>query len=178
MARKTYSEEFRRQAVELYESTPGATFRGIAADLGITRNTLKDWVTSRGRASPASTNSTTSTPTSSSRAAAAGGLPGVERGTLHVQQRAQPLHAPARTGGGGGGVVGDEREAAHQFVSPAKYLAAARRISRSVTSVVLSARNAAFSAFRRASRCSVVSERVSELDRGSAWRLGMWVSSW
>ena len=39
MARKIYSEEFRRQAVELYESTPGATFRGIATDLGITRNT-------------------------------------------------------------------------------------------------------------------------------------------
>jgi transposase len=55
MARKTYSEQFRRQAVELYESTPGATFRGIAADLGITRNTLKDWVTSRGRASTAGT---------------------------------------------------------------------------------------------------------------------------
>ena len=59
MARKTYSEEFRRQAVELYESTPGATFRGIAADLGITRNTLKDWVTSRGRASTASTTAST-----------------------------------------------------------------------------------------------------------------------
>ena len=55
MARKTYSEEFRRQAVELYESTPGATFRGIAADLGITRNTLKDWVVTRGRASTAGT---------------------------------------------------------------------------------------------------------------------------
>ncbi len=55
MARKTYSEEFRRQAVELYESTPGATFRGIAADLGITRNTLKDWVAARGRASTAGT---------------------------------------------------------------------------------------------------------------------------
>jgi transposase len=69
MARKSYSEEFRRQAVELYESTPGATFRGIAADLGITRNTLKDWVTSRGRASTASTtastNSTPPVPTSS-----------------------------------------------------------------------------------------------------------------
>ena len=25
MARKNYSEEFRRQAVDLYESTPGAT---------------------------------------------------------------------------------------------------------------------------------------------------------
>jgi transposase len=36
MARKTYSEEFRRQAVELYRSTPGATLRGIATDLGIT----------------------------------------------------------------------------------------------------------------------------------------------
>jgi hypothetical protein len=36
-------------------------------------------------------------------------------------------------------VVGDELEATHQFVSPAKYLAAARRISRSVVSLVFSA---------------------------------------
>jgi transposase-like protein len=39
MARKSYSEEFRRQAVDLYECTPGATLRGIAADLGIVRGT-------------------------------------------------------------------------------------------------------------------------------------------
>lgn len=38
MARR-YSEEFRRQADELYESTPGATVRGIAEDLGILRGT-------------------------------------------------------------------------------------------------------------------------------------------
>jgi transposase len=44
MARKTYSDEFRRQAVDLYESTPGATLRGIAADLGISRHTLQLWV--------------------------------------------------------------------------------------------------------------------------------------
>ena len=44
MARKNYSEEFRRQAVDLYESTPGATQRGIAADLGIERATLARWV--------------------------------------------------------------------------------------------------------------------------------------
>jgi transposase len=44
MARKNYSEEFRRQAVDLYESTPGATLRGIAADLGIERTTLSHWV--------------------------------------------------------------------------------------------------------------------------------------
>jgi len=44
MARKNYSEEFRRQAVDLYESTPGATVRGIAADLGVVRGTLRHWL--------------------------------------------------------------------------------------------------------------------------------------
>ena len=44
MARKNYTEEFRRQAVDLYRSTPGATLRGIAADLGISRGTLQVWV--------------------------------------------------------------------------------------------------------------------------------------
>ena len=44
MARKNYSDEFRRQAVDLYESSPGATVRGIAADLGIERGTLRHWL--------------------------------------------------------------------------------------------------------------------------------------
>jgi transposase len=44
MARKSYSEEFRRQSVDLYESTPGATVRGIAEDLGIVRGTLRHWL--------------------------------------------------------------------------------------------------------------------------------------
>ena len=44
MARKNYSEEFRRQAVDLYESTPGATVRSIAGDLGIVRGTLRHWL--------------------------------------------------------------------------------------------------------------------------------------
>ncbi len=51
MARKSYSDEFRRQAVELYESTPGATLRGIADDLGISRGTLADWVKTFGTGS-------------------------------------------------------------------------------------------------------------------------------
>jgi hypothetical protein len=54
-------------------------------------------------------------------------------------------------------VVGDELKAAHQFVSPAKYFAACRRISRSVASLVRSARSAATSASRRATFCSGVS---------------------
>jgi transposase len=44
MAGKSYSDEFRRQAVDLYESTPGATVRGIAQDLGIERGTLRHWL--------------------------------------------------------------------------------------------------------------------------------------
>jgi transposase len=48
MARKNYSEEFRRQAVDLYESTPGATVRGIAEDLGIVWGTLRHWLDAYG----------------------------------------------------------------------------------------------------------------------------------
>ena len=48
MARRNYSEEFRRQAVDLYESTPGATVRGIAEDLGIVRGTLRQWLADYG----------------------------------------------------------------------------------------------------------------------------------
>lgn len=44
MAMKDYSEEFRADAVALYESTPGATYKGIAADLGISRGALRAWV--------------------------------------------------------------------------------------------------------------------------------------
>ncbi|WP_345376834.1 IS3 family transposase, partial [Promicromonospora umidemergens] len=44
MSMKDYSDEFRADAVALYESTPGATLRGIAADLGVSRGTLRDWV--------------------------------------------------------------------------------------------------------------------------------------
>jgi transposase len=48
MARKTYSEEFRRDAVELYRSTPGATVVGIAGDLGIMDSTLSTWLKAAG----------------------------------------------------------------------------------------------------------------------------------
>ena len=48
MVRKNYSDEFRRQSVELYESTPGASLRSIAEDLGLSRHTLSDWVRQHG----------------------------------------------------------------------------------------------------------------------------------
>ncbi|GAA2779782.1 hypothetical protein GCM10010441_00580 [Kitasatospora paracochleata] len=42
MAMKDYSDEFKADAVALYESTPGATYKDIAADLGINRATLRE----------------------------------------------------------------------------------------------------------------------------------------
>lgn len=48
MARKTYSAEFRRDAVELYRTTPTATVAGIAADLGIMDTTLSGWIKAAG----------------------------------------------------------------------------------------------------------------------------------
>ncbi|MCM2416609.1 IS3 family transposase [Streptomyces sp. RKAG293] len=44
MTMKDYSDEFKADAVALYESTPGATYKSIAADLGINRATLREWV--------------------------------------------------------------------------------------------------------------------------------------
>ena len=60
MARKTYSAEFRRDAVELYRSMPTATVAGIAADLGIMDTTLSNWIKAagvpiRGQSRPART---------------------------------------------------------------------------------------------------------------------------
>ena len=48
MARKNYSAEFRRDAVELYRVTEGATITQIAGDLGITDATLSTWIKAAG----------------------------------------------------------------------------------------------------------------------------------
>ena len=41
---KHYPLEFRKDAVDLYESTPGATVRSVAAELGVDRSTLRGWL--------------------------------------------------------------------------------------------------------------------------------------
>ncbi len=48
MARKTYSTEFRRDAVDLYRVTEGATISQIAGDLGVTDATLSIWIRAAG----------------------------------------------------------------------------------------------------------------------------------
>jgi transposase len=44
MVMKVYSPEFKADAVALYLSDPGHTFEGIGKDLGVSRETLRNWV--------------------------------------------------------------------------------------------------------------------------------------
>ena len=44
MPSKTYTEEFKRDAVALYENSSSASLTTIATDLGINRATLHNWV--------------------------------------------------------------------------------------------------------------------------------------
>ncbi|MBH1934243.1 IS3 family transposase [Streptomyces sp. AV19] len=44
MVMKVYPAEFKQDAVALYLSDPGHTLEGVSADLGISRETLRNWV--------------------------------------------------------------------------------------------------------------------------------------
>jgi transposase len=48
MARKTYPDEFKRDAVALYRDTEGATIAQIAAELGVSEATLSAWCKAAG----------------------------------------------------------------------------------------------------------------------------------
>ncbi|WP_307627253.1 IS3 family transposase [Streptomyces turgidiscabies] len=59
MVMKVYSPEFKADAVALYLSDPSHTFEGIGKDLGISRETLRNWVRAeRARHGGSSTTST------------------------------------------------------------------------------------------------------------------------
>jgi transposase-like protein len=65
MPSKTYTEEFKRDAVALYENSPEASIQTIATDLGINRATLHNWLKKYGTGARTKT-STTASPTSTS----------------------------------------------------------------------------------------------------------------
>lgn len=44
MVMKVYSAEFKADAVALYLSDPKNTFEGVSKDLGVSRETLRNWV--------------------------------------------------------------------------------------------------------------------------------------
>ncbi|MFE7752652.1 transposase [Streptomyces sp. NPDC057428] len=59
MVMKVYSPEFKADAVALYLSDPGHSLEGVARDLGVSRETLRNWVrverTRRGESGTTST---------------------------------------------------------------------------------------------------------------------------
>ena len=62
MPRKTYTEEFKRDAVTLYENSPGVSIHTIATDLGINRATLANWVKKYGTKTRATSPATAKSP--------------------------------------------------------------------------------------------------------------------
>jgi transposase len=52
MVMKHYPPEFKADAVALYESRPGATIRSVAAHLGVTPETWRNWVRAAGASRP------------------------------------------------------------------------------------------------------------------------------
>lgn len=81
MPRKTYTERFKRDAVSLYESTPGATINAIASDLGVNRNSLRSWLDAFGTGTKTNANGekVASLIAVSDSATAASGLSDAER---------------------------------------------------------------------------------------------------
>ena len=80
-ARKTYTERFKRDAVSLYESTPGTTINAIASDLGVNRNSLRSWLDTFGTGTKTNANGekVASPIAASDSATAASGLSDAER---------------------------------------------------------------------------------------------------
>ena len=94
MARKHYTEGFRRQAVDLYEQTEGAALSGIAGDLGLARGTLAAWVATIGSGTTAAAGSMAAAARGSSPGADPGGRPELQAVKLaRLEARVRELEA-------------------------------------------------------------------------------------
>lgn len=52
MVMQNYSPEFKADAVALYQARPDTTLESVAADLGISKETLRGWVRAAGASRP------------------------------------------------------------------------------------------------------------------------------
>ncbi|MGC0367677.1 transposase [Rhodococcus sp. 27YEA15] len=91
---KNYTEEFRRDAVELYRDTDGATVAGIAADLGISHGPLSTWLKNAGIPIRRHTPAAHRGPTSAKRLSKK--LPG-SAPRSHTYARRKPSSKPSET---------------------------------------------------------------------------------
>jgi transposase-like protein len=94
MAKKNYTAEFRRDAVELYRDTDGATVVGIAADLGIAHGSLTAWLKNAGI--PIRRHGTSRAPRLDSGETPSGKPPG-SGPRSHTYARRNPSSTPSET---------------------------------------------------------------------------------
>ena len=140
MARKNYTEEFRRQAVDLYRSTPGATLRGIAADSGDLPSTpcrcgCTRWTRTRRRGTPSDAHPAGSSPAGpASRArpgsprGRAGRVAGAGSGAGDRERRAAGHRAGHPAPGGQVFRRGDELVSRFQFVADHRHAFEVKRL--------------------------------------------------
>lgn len=95
MPKNTYSDEFKADAVRLYETTEGASYSSISEDLGIARGTLKTWVhnarKARGETSSQSSGTTTGAPTPDGQLASEDELVRLRSEVQHLKAETQKL---------------------------------------------------------------------------------------
>lgn len=94
MPRKTYTEEFKRDAVTLYENSPGTSIQTIATDLGINRATLHNWLKKYGTG--ARTKSSTSVSSSSASITEAERIRQLEREVSRLREERDILRKAAK----------------------------------------------------------------------------------
>lgn len=94
MPSKTYTQEFKRDAVTLYENSDGASIQTIATDLGINRATLANWVKKYGTG--ARTNSLTAEKSSSTSVNEAEQIRKLEREVRKLREERDILRKAAK----------------------------------------------------------------------------------
>ncbi|HAT1144341.1 TPA: IS3 family transposase [Corynebacterium striatum] len=98
MPSKTYSEEFKRDAVALYEKSPGTSIQTIATELGVNRNTLQNWLKKYGTG--ARTNITTTSGPSPDSVTEAERIRQLEREVSRLREERDILRKAAKYFGG------------------------------------------------------------------------------
>ncbi|MFW9182147.1 IS3 family transposase [Corynebacterium striatum] len=121
MPSKTYSEEFKRDAVALYEKSPGTSIQTIATELGVNRNTLQNWLKKYGTG--ARTNITTTSGPSPDSVTEAERIRQLEREVSRLREERDILRKAAKYF-----AEGDELVSRFRFVDDTRHDHSVKRL--------------------------------------------------
>ncbi|MFW8624643.1 IS3 family transposase [Corynebacterium glutamicum] len=121
MPSKTYSEEFKRDAVALYEKSPGTSIQTIATELGVNRNTLQNWLKKYGTG--ARTNITTTSGPSPDSVSEAERIRQLEREVSRLREERDILRKAAKYF-----AEGDELVSRFRFVDDTRHDHSVKRL--------------------------------------------------